>query len=183
MKILWGITIASSLIFVIQTVMTFLGADVDGGIDGVDTGFDDPSLADAGSGANLYTFRNLINFLMGFGWTACLLRESITSTTLLIIVATLVGLALVAVVMWVFKWLSSMQHSGNIDVRKSAAGCQGNAYLAIPAHRGGRGKVQISIVDAVREYDAVTDGPEIPTGTPIRVIEAIDGETLLVEKL
>lgn len=34
MKILWGITIAVSLIFLIQTVATFLGADADGSLDG-----------------------------------------------------------------------------------------------------------------------------------------------------
>ena len=42
MKILWGITLAASLIFIIQSIMTFIGADAgDGGIDtDFDTGFD-----------------------------------------------------------------------------------------------------------------------------------------------
>lgn len=181
MKILWGITIAATLIFVIQSVMTFLGADVDGGIDAPDAGFDDPTLADAGS--NLYTFRNLVNFLLGFGWTAVLLRSEISSTIVLFLVATVVGLALVAAVMWLFKMLNSMQQSGNIDVFKSAVGCQGKAYLTIPARRSGSGKVQISISDAVREYDALTDGDEIPTGTPVKVVEVLDASTLLVVKM
>ena len=30
MKLLWGVTLTATLIFVIQTVMTFLGADADG---------------------------------------------------------------------------------------------------------------------------------------------------------
>ena len=33
MKILWGITLAASLIFIIQTIMTFIGADVDSSLD------------------------------------------------------------------------------------------------------------------------------------------------------
>ena len=95
----------------------------------------------------------------------------------------LVGIALVALVMYMFKWLYSMQQSGNINVYKSAVGCQGKCYLRIPGERGGEGKVQITIQGAVREYNAVTDGDEIKTGTSVKVLEAIDGNTLLVEEL
>ena len=123
MKVMWGITLAASLIFVIQTIMTFLGADAGGDFDmdagGMDADFD-ASGADAGSGMNLYTFRNLVNFLLGFGWSVILLQDSISSMTLLLIVSVLIGLALVAIVMYLFKWLSGMQQSGNIDVYKTA---------------------------------------------------------------
>ena len=95
----------------------------------------------------------------------------------------LVGVALVVAVMYLFKWLSSMQQSGNINVYKSAVGCQGKCYLRIPAERGGEGKVQITIQGAVREYNAVTDGDEIKTGASVKVLEAVDANTLLVEEL
>lgn len=186
MRVLWGVTLTASLIFVIQSVMTFIGADVDGGIDSVDVDFDDPSGADvadpSAGGVNLYTFRNLVNFCLGFGWSAILLQKSIKSTGLLLIVSILVGLGLVVAVMYMFKFLSSMQESGNIDVFKSAVGTYGTAYLGIPAQRGGEGKVQITINNAVREYSALTDGEAIPTGTPITVVEVLDANTLLVEK-
>ena len=189
MKILWGITLSASLIFVIQTVMTFIGADAGGdfdmdagGLDG-DISLDDPSGADAPSGMNLYTFRNFVNFFLGFGWTAILLHDSIQRTGVLMAVAILVGVVLVAIVMYLFKWLSSMQQSGNIDVYKSAVGCEGTVYLTIPGERTGEGKVQITIQNAVREYNAQTEGDTIKTGTPIKVIEVINQSTLLVETL
>ncbi len=189
MKILWVITLASSLIFIIQSVMTFIGADAgDGGIDGdfdggdLTTDVDSSSeFSDMGSGMNLLTFRNFVNFFLGFGWTAVLLHEKIQSTALLMVVAVLVGVALVIAVMYLFKWLSSMQQSGTINVYKQAVGCLGKVYLAIPAARSGSGKVQITIGGAVREYDALTDGEAIPTGANIKVLEALDDHTLLVE--
>lgn len=183
MKVLWGVTLTASLIFVIQSVMTFLGADADGAFDSIDSvdGIDDPSSSEMGSGANLYTFRNLVNFLLGFGWSAILLQESVNSVGLLLVISVFVGVGLVAAVMYIFKLLSGMQQSGNIDVFKSAVGCNGTAYLSIPAERAGEGKVQITINNAVREYNAVTDGDKIPTGTPVTVVEVIDGQTLLVE--
>ena len=124
-----------------------------------------------------------MNFILGFGWSAILLQEKIHSVPLLLIVSVIIGVALVAVVMYLFKWLSGMQQSGNINVYKSAVGCNGTVYLTIPAERGGEGKVQISINNAVREYDAVTDGDALKTGTPIRVTEVINANTVLVEPL
>ena len=184
MKILWGITLAASLIFIIQTVMTFIGADVDSSLDMDASGVDDPSVLDTGhSGMNLYTFRNLVNFILGFGWTAILLKDSIKSNFLLIVVSALVGVALVVLVMFLFKWLNSMQQTGTIDVFTQAAGCQGKVYLTIPAERKGAGKVQITINNSVREYDAVTDGDALPTGTDVKVTEAINESTMLVEPL
>ncbi|MDE5559240.1 MAG: hypothetical protein K2I84_01120 [Bacteroidales bacterium] len=184
MKVLWGITLSASLIFVIQSIMTVVGLGGDGGLDGdFSTGFDDLSTLDAGPGMNLYTFRNLVNFLLGFGWTAILLRDRIASIAWLMVLAVLVGLALVAVVMYLFKWLNGMQQSGNIDVFRAAVGCQGRVYLTIPAERKGEGQVQITISGSVREYNAVTDGDEIKTGTPIKVVEVLNSNTLVVEEL
>ena len=138
MKILWGITLAASLIFIIQTVMTFIGADVDSSLDMDASGVDDPSAMDA---------------------------------------------ALVVLVMVLFKWLNSMQQTGTIDVFSQAAGCQGKVYLAIPAERKGTGKVQITINNSIREYDAVTDGDALPTGVDVKVVEAVNESTMLVEPL
>lgn len=184
MKILWGITLAASLIFVIQSILTFVGADTDTDFDvDVDMTFDGSDLSNIEGGSNLYTFRNVVNFFLGFGWTAILLQGQIKSKALLLVVAVAVGIALVALVMWLFKWLSSMQQSGNINVYRAAVGCQGKVYLTIPAERAGEGKVQITIQGAVREYNAVTDGDAIKTGTPIKVTEVIDTNTLLVEEL
>ena len=196
MKILWAITIISSLIFIIQSIMTFIGADAgDGGID-ADFGGTDADLgggdlntdvdsssdySDMGSGMNLLTFRNFVNFFLGFGWTAVLFAGEIKSTGVLMLLSILVGVALVFAVMYLFKWLSSLQQTGTINVYKTSVGCTGKVYLTIPAARSGEGKVQITINDSVREYDALTDGEELPTGTNIKVLEAIDAHTLLVE--
>ncbi len=191
MKVLWAITLSASLIFIIQSILTFIGADSGGDLDmDVDASGDfDSVAADAAqaaehsTGMGLLTFRNFVNFFLGFGWSAILLRNSIESNSLLLIVSIVIGIALVFLVMMLFKWLGSMQQAGNINVFKSAEGCEGKVYLGIPAGRAGSGKVQITINNAVREYEAVTDGDALPTGTAIRVVEALSADTLLVEPL
>ena len=182
MKILWCIAIASSLIFIIETVLTFIGADVememDTDFDIADGGFEgDPSM-------NLYTFRNLVNFLLGMSWTAILLNEQMKSKALLMLIAFAVGAAIVFAVMMMFKGLSKMQQSGNINVFESAVGCSGKVYLTVPGERKGQGKVQININNSVREYDALTDSEDdLKTGTSIKVTEVLDASTLLVEEI
>ena len=182
MKILWCIAIASSLIFIIETVLTFIGADVemdmDTDFDIADGGFEgDPSMT-------LYTFRNLVNFLLGMSWTAILLNEQMKSKALLMLIAFAVGAAIVFAVMMMFKGLSKMQQSGNINVFESAVGCSGKVYLTVPGERKGQGKVQININNSVREYDALTDSEDdLKTGTSIKVTEVLDASTLLVEEI
>ena len=203
MKVLWAVTLSASLVFVIQTVMTFLGAagdsdfdinsDVDTDVPGdlADGSVDVGGGPDAGgheaahpsTGMNLLTFRNFVNFLIGFGWTAILLKDAVPATGLRLLIAFLVGAVLVFLVMLLFNWLTHMLESGNINVYKSAVDCQGTVYLTIPGERAGEGKVQITINNAVREYAALTDGPTLKTGTRIRVVDVVSPTTLLVEEI
>lgn len=189
MQVLWAITLSASLIFVIQTVLTFLGVGGEGGVDtdmdmggDVDLGGGDGTF-DADPSMNLLTFRNFVNFCLGFGWTAVLMRDKVNSDFLLMFLAVIVGVALVAAVMWLFKWLSGMQQSGNIDVHTAAIGCEGKVYLTIPGERKGEGKIQITINNSVREYDALCEGDSIQTGTPIKVVGVVNDHTLLVEEV
>ena len=186
MKVIWVITIIATLIFIIQSIMTFVGggssdldSDMDINFDGTDA--DVPDAISGASGMNLYTFRNLVNFCLGFGWSFIILQGKIGSTAVLIIVSVIIGVVLVAAVMYMFKWLWGMQQSGNINLEKSAPGCTGTVYLSIPAARCGEGKVQITINNSVREYAAVTDGEAIPTGAAITVVEVIGPALLLVK--
>lgn len=185
MKILWSVTLTASLVFIIQSILTFIGADADTDFDtDVDVSMDGSDLSNIDGGSNLYTLRNFVNFILGFGWSAILLQDSISSVAVLILVSALIGIALVAAVMYLFKWLAGMQQSGNINLQRAAAGCEGKVYLTIPAARAGMGKVQIAINGAVREYDAMTENEEaLKTGTPIRVVDTLDANTLLVEEI
>lgn len=190
MKVLWAVTLSASLIFVIQTVLTFIGVGGDINTDfDVNTDFDadlsgDVDASASGhSGMGLLTFRNFVNFILGFGWTAILLKNEVASKGVLVFVSVLAGVFLVTIVVLLFKWISGMQQSGNIDVYKSAVDCTGKVYIPIPASRSGMGKVQITINNSVREYNAVTEGEALPTGKDIRVVEVISEDTLLVEEV
>ncbi len=178
MQSVWCITLFASLVFVIQTIMTFVGMDVDGGMD-VDLDVD--SSGDGDGPFQLFTFRNFINFLLGFGWSIISFQGAIENQFLLILLAAVIGVLLVMVVMAIFRFMSKMEQSGTIQMA-NAVGCKGNVYLKIPAEKRGEGKVQISVQGAIREFDAITLGEELETGAPIKVVEVVNDSTLLVER-
>ena len=182
MQTLWGIAIVASAVFIIQSIMTFVGMDSETNFDGDFDGDMSADGADESTPFQLFTFRNLINFMLGFSWTAIALRASTESTSLMLVGGVVVGVLLVCAVMYLFKWMSGMQQSGTIEP-EALVGCKGSVYLTIPAGRTGEGKVQITVRSAIREYNAMTDGDRLPNEAPIRVVAVLNGHTVLVEKV
>ena len=179
MKIVWGIAIFSSVIFIVQAILTFVGMDSGTDFSG---DFDVDASSDMETPFQLFTFRSLINFLLGFSWTIIALQATPLSIGWLIILAVGVGVLLVAAVMFLFIWLNSLQQSGTINVSRTV-GCKGNVYLTIPGGRSGQGMVQITVQGAVREFNAQTDEETLSNGTPIQVMEVLSANILLVKRL
>ena len=178
LKIMWGIAIPFSVMFLIQMVMTFIGMGDQGEISG-DADVD----SDTEMPFQFFTFRNFVNFFLGFSWAGISLYDSFTNMVWLTLVSVFIGLVLVAIVMALLYALSKTTQSGNIDIN-NAIGCPATVYFTIPAAGKGSGKIQMSIQQAVREYDAVSESEEpIPTGNIVRVKSVIDPHTLLVENL
>jgi hypothetical protein len=63
----------------------------------------------------------------------------------------------------------------------ACVGRTADVYLRIPANRSGKGKIQLSLNGAAREFDAVTDESEpIPSGAVVTVKEIVGKSVLLV---
>lgn len=181
LRVYWGIAIFASVVFIIQTVMSFIGlGDVDGGGDAdVDFSTDTDSLDDVGA-MHLLSIRNVFYFLLGFGWTGISFWQVITNRILLAVVAVLVGCAFVAMFIFLFRQMMKLQSNGAYDIN-DAVGKICDVYLRIPADGSGQGKVQISFNGSVQEIDAKSVGGGIPSGQKVRVLEVLDQHTLLVE--
>ena len=176
LKIMWGIAIPFSIIFIIQTVMTFLGMGETGEISG-----DAHADSDMSMPFQFFTFRNLVNFFLGFSWAGITFFYAVESKVWLTFISVFIGLLLVAIVMSLLYALSRTTQSGNIDIN-NAIGRSATVYFPIPAFGKGMGKIQLSIQQAVREYDAVSETEnDIPTGSIVQVKKIINEHTLLVE--
>lgn len=172
------IAIGASIIFIIQTVMTFIGADSD---TGMDADFD--GNLDAGAYPfQLFSLRNLINFLLGFGWAGATLYDIIDNNIILGIIAVIIGALFILVFFIIMKTLMRLSEDNSFDL-KSAIGKTGDVYLTIPPKRTGKGKVFISVNGSTKELDAITDSENALMNNSLIKIIGLEGDLLIVESL
>lgn len=178
LRALWYIALPVSFIFLLQTILTFIGsdsteglnADFDGNLDGVEAPM------------QLFTLRNLINFLLGFSWTGITFYDSISNYFILIIVSTLVGLAFVWVFFFIIRQIQKLAEDNSFKL-EHALQKTGTVYLSIPAEKLGTGKISISIKGSQKELPAISLSERIETGSAIKVVGIEGGNLLIVEKI
>ncbi|ABG59517.1 conserved hypothetical protein [Cytophaga hutchinsonii ATCC 33406] len=178
LRIFWYIAIPTSLIFIIQTIMTFFGSDA---TDGLDADFDG-DLESGDSTFQLFSFRNLINFLLGFSWTGISFYNSI-NPMLLIFLSIAIGSLFVYMFFAIIRELQKLAEDNSFDyvetINKSA-----DVYLTIPANKTGKGKILVSIRGSMRELDAMTENENrIPSGAVVKIVRILNENILLVETL
>ncbi len=179
LQIFWACAIASSLFFIVQFVLTMMGiGDADVDVDGMDS----VEALSADGGMSLFTVKNVIHFFLGLGWSGVCFWDLIPSRVLLIFVSVLIGLLMVAIFLFIFKKMLSIESRGSYDP-KAAVGKVCDVYLNIPEARSGKGKVQLAIQGTVIEMDALTDGERLKNQTKVRILELLDNNTVLVEKI
>lgn len=173
----WYLAIGVSIIFIIQTVMTFIGGGGDGGLD---TDFESGGMEGAEYPFQLFSLRNLINFLLGFGWAGATLYEVIDNGIILAIVATIIGLLFVAIFFFIIRTLLKLSEDNTFSI-ESALWATGDVYLTIPPSRTGKGKVFISVKGSTKELDAITDHDKAIANGTIVVVTGIEGDMIVVE--
>ncbi len=178
LRALWYIALPTSLIFLLQTILTFIGSDSG---DGINADFDG-NLEGAEAPFQLFTLRNLINFLLGFSWTGITFYHSIGNYTLLILLATVVGLGFVWLFFAIIRQITKLAEDNTFRLEHTLQK-SGTVYLSIPAQKQGTGKISISIKGSQKELSAISLSERIETGAAIKVVGIEGGNLLIVEKL
>lgn len=175
-KIFWGIALLFSLLFLLQTILSFAGGDGDSSFGDADASID----GDHGIGYGFFTIKNMVAFFTIFGWTGLALIKGNASKGVTIAVALASGVAIVLMMLFLFRSMSKLKQSGTLLI-DNAVGKTAEVYLFIPAKREGFGKVHIQLQGSLRELNAITDDEEIiPTGRIIKVIAVVNSNTLIV---
>jgi hypothetical protein len=173
--ILWCIALLFSLLFVLQTIVSFFI----GGNDDIDSFGDDGH----GDGSGFFTLRNMVAFFTMFGWTGLAAYKSGIPNAWVVVIAVAAGVLTVYMLYFIMQRASRLRQSGTLQM-KNAVSQVGETYLRIPASRGGMGKVQIQVQGRLMELDAMTDDDEdIATGRPIKVVGTLNERILLVSSV
>ena len=177
-KIHWGIALPSTIIFIIQLIITLAGGDADD----LDADGDGDFDGDHGDGMHIFSIKSILAFLMFYGWSGlAAIQYGMIAWWTITLISLGIGVLMMMFTAWLFFMLLKLQESGTMKI-ENAIGKQGEVYLTIPAKKNGVGKIQIIIQGSYRTLDALTEDTEdIKTGTFVEVIEVIN-DTLVVKR-
>lgn len=178
LKTFWFIAIPASLIFIIQTIMTFMGTDSS---DGIQADFDG-DLSGADAPFQLFSLRNLINFFLGFSWTGISFYTTISNKPLLIFLSLVVGVLFVYLFFLIIRQVQKLAEDNSFKITNTL-NKTAEVYLTIPENKKGKGKVMISVNGAYHELEAMTENDKIQSGTVVRVVRIESGNILIVETI
>jgi len=181
---------ALSAVLLVQIIMMLIGMGNDTTFDSGDdfdtqSGGPDDFNNDgpAAFGMRLLSIRSIVAFLGVAAWTVYGVMFGLPYWWAAVLIALPAGFGAACLMTWAITAVQKLQSQGNVQI-KNAVGQTAQVYLRIPESRKGLGKVQLTVQERTREYDAMTDAPElIKTGAKVKVTEVISEGTLLVEPI
>ena len=176
-KVYWSIALIASGIFIVLIILTFVSGDIE------DTGDVDAEIeGDTGIHFQFLSFKNLIGFFTLLGWTGIACIGEGLSKGMVILISTVCGLLMMAIMASLFYYLGKLNSSGSLKI-KNALNQVGEVYLTIGANRSRIGKVHINIQGGLRELDALTDETsDLHQGDIITVTQITGTGILIVNK-
>lgn len=177
-KMYWIIAILGSFIFIINMILTFIGADGADDLGDIDSDFD----ADTGIGFQFITFKNLVGFFTIFGWIGIACINSGLSKPLTVVLSFACGLFMMLIMAAMFFFMKKLTDSGTLDY-KNAIDAIGEVYIPIGANRSTIGKVQVRVQNTLRELEALSDSlTDLKSGTIIKVTSVTTNGILIVDR-
>jgi len=182
-----------STLFLIRTVLFFIGGDADTEIDGdfdsvgididgdIEFAGDDISHIDSAASFHIFSLHGITGFFMMFGLIGLAMsKQSNLGPAISVLGGLIAGVFTMWLVAKIFMSMKKLQSDGTLNL-KTAIGKEGTVYLNIPAE--GTGKIQIIIQERLKIFNAISDKKEeIKTGENIKVIKVISGNIFVVEK-
>ena len=179
-QFLFVIAGAATLVMIIFLILMIIGIG-DDDINDVDFNVGEEPLVNF-SGLKLFNLRGALVFFSIGGWVTFILEPSLKPfwSTVLGVISGSIAALLMALA---FKAAMKLESEGNLDY-KNAINKIGTVYIRIPAKRGGKGKITITMQNRFLEVDAVTDENEdLKTGNEVVVIDLLNESTLIVKKI
>ena len=194
--------VVGGTVLVFQFVLTLIGLGTDGdvpddlpddvpadvGTDALDAGHDVPVGHDGHHATHAHdsswlfgiiSFRTLVAAGAFFGLGGLAASSAGWSLLLQLGTAGACGAVAMFAVHGLMKMLNQLGDDATVKIHR-ALGQEGTVYVPIAAHKERAGKVQLKMANRLMEYEAITEGDKLATGTRVRVV-AIRGSVLEVE--
>src|SRR5690606_14130933 len=116
-KFFWVIALLFSFLFIVQTILAFVGGggDDDGAFGDSDEYID----GDGGIDFQFFTIKNFITFFTVFGWVGLGCLKSNLPVGQVILWATLSGIAIVLIMFYLFSRMAKLRSSGTLQIQNT----------------------------------------------------------------
>ena len=180
-QVLYVLAAASTILLLIQTVLSMLGLDSDR-----EFLYKEPSDAQNPPKKSifffLFTVRGLLSFSAIGSWTTIVLFKATTSWVISFCVGLAAGIATLFLVAAGFLRLVRIPAEDSHAIYE-AIGAGGEVYATVPPKGEGKGKVSVKVQNEVRVYKAIAyEDKKIPASRPVRILDVVGEDTLLVER-
>lgn len=128
------------------------------------------------------TFRTVLIGLTFFGLTGKAAGASGFEPMQTLAIAIACGLGAMYGVYFLMRGLFKLTADGTERIAR-AIGEEGMVYLSIPGNNSGIGKVHVPVQNRLVEYEAMTGGERLPTGTRIVVVNVLGSDRVEVEPI
>jgi membrane protein implicated in regulation of membrane protease activity len=185
--------ILGGVLFLIRTVLTVIGGDLDAdsdvdfaihdvNMDGVmDGDIGDHSVSHIGeANFQLFSLHGITGFFMIFGLIGLALSKAGVNDLLTALAGLVAGGITMVVVAAVYWYMRTLQSDGTMKI-ESTIGKTGSVYLTIPEK--GSGQVSVVVQGGLKQFDAVSSKKiAIATGEKVRIV-SVNGNILSVEQI
>jgi hypothetical protein len=167
-------TVLGGGVLLLQLLLGIFGVDGAHGLDHLDAphdlGHGGTHDGGAGNGLNLFSVRALSAGLAFFGLSGLAATSAGWPLILALPTAVVPGFLAMLLVAFSMRWLLRFESDRSIHV-SDAIGEGGTVYIPIPGSESGPGKVTLTLNGRTVEYDAVTRGEALSTGTKVTVVD------------
>lgn len=169
-QLLWAAALVATLLSVILGVMHFFGFDFQ---------------QDLGKTGQQVDARQVLIFFTFFGWSSILAHLWVKSLLQVFIYAFPVAFFAAILPLFISRIRRKRRQSRLAELFdiQGAVTSTGEVLQDIPPNRHGFGKVHLNIRQAPYAIDAVSVGGALTRGVPVRVIEVLADEVVVVEPL
>ena len=187
--------VGAGTLFAAQTAMTLIGlgeTDMDLDVGDLDLDLDldvdmDVDVEVDGGGDSVagdtrfvgwMSIKAIISGICIFGLTGLAASKTLAPAQAMFL-ALAAAFATMYAVGWLIHSMHKLSSDGSAHV-ESCIGTVGSVYLTIPKRNSGVGKVTVEVQGRTMEYEAVTEGEALPTGTQVEVVRVLNGDTVEV---
>lgn len=128
------------------------------------------------------SLKSIAALMLGFGFGGVMAIQHGFSVPIAGVFGLLLGVVIAASYLILMNFVFSLRSDGTMILRE-AIGHNGTVYMRIPAENSGSGEIQVSFSGRRKNVKAYTAGPELPTGSDVRVVALRGENALVVEKL